>query len=590
MKVHTVLVTLGSLLALGSCPNGAQDPTSPSADAGANTPVVVATPPPVIVGQEPSPPTPNPTQPSPEDGGSFGGPAAPVMNGVSVAPNRDSVVLIVPAVPGAVDYRAFRLPPGASITTVNGGEQVTGTVVHCAGYRQHNDVFTGARELLRLIEVTDLTEPTNVVVEAIDAPCPFPGLSAPRHEDIQVTIDEVPVADRVKFSMYTEAEIRARYGSLVVNGHGAGATLAAPGPTTPPRVLSRTTVRVTPAGRATPRTKDFFDDFDGTSGPITAVGPADDVGRAHAPGHHFANTKWDFFTYNDHQDAAQVSEARGVLHVVLPDWGQDVFASVVGVPRRPAQLSATTYLHLTWEVASNATGRRYWWVGVCGAGQAGQTFSADNHFTGRLVQTPFFYQPDGYNVSAEGWNCLQFFPRDGAPFPLAPTNTRSESDVRVMVNTANASSRGSVVNLSPAQYPDSAARPSWFRQQNASGTLGAPVLDDHLLIAPRSRFDAWVRRDRLVLFVNGEQRLCNDFPSNALTMAEAAVAFAQVLYHSAAERLEFGRSFNDRTGQRYYLENTPYADERDWDNVGYEEGLSAPAGFDASKCYSNVAL
>jgi hypothetical protein len=548
-------------------------------------PLPTTSPPPDLPGQQAALPVANPTAPKTEDGQPFGGPEAALMEGVQVVPNRDSVVLVLPSVPGVVDYRAFRLPAGSTVRTVDGGEQVDGTVVHCAGYRQHNDKYQGSRTLLRQLEVTDLDAPTDLVVEAIDAPCPFSGHLAPKHEDVQVTIDEVPVADRVKFSLFTAAEVRARYGSLVLNGHGPGPTLASQGPTTPPKVLARTTVRVTPTGRATPRTRDFFDDFDGTSGPITLDGDVPDANRAYTKGRHFSNTKWDFYAFNDHLKTAQLSIERGLLHVTLPDWFQDVFATVVAVPRRPAKLTTTTYLHLTFEVASNATSRRYWWVGLCGAGQAGQTFDAQHHFAGRLIQTSFFYQPDGYNTSVEGWNCLQFFPRDGSPFALAPTNTRSQADLRVMVNRPDAGARESVVNLSPAQYPRSAATPSWFRQQNGAGTLGTPLLDDLLLISPRTRFDAYVRRDRLVLFVNGEQRLCNDFARYPLTMAEAGVAFGQVLYHSAAERLEFSRSYNDRTGQRYYLENAPYADEREWDNLGYEEDLGAPASFDQTKCF-----
>jgi hypothetical protein len=59
------------------------------------------------------------------------------------------------------------------------------------------------------------------------------------------------------------------------------------------------------------------------------------------------------------------------------------------------------------------------------------------------------------------------------------------------------------------------------------------------------------------MYVNGEQRLCNDFPTVALTMAEGALGFGQVLYHSAAEREEFRAPYWDRTGQRYYLEIHP---------------------------------
>lgn len=528
---------------------------------------------------------PNPTTPTSEDGTPWGGPAAPELVGVQAVPNRDSAMLVLPVVDGAVDYRVFRLPAGARASTVSGGEQVDGTVIHCAGYKQHNDKFSGQRELMQLVEVTDLNGATDLVVEAIDAPCPFQGHMAPKHEDLQVTIDEVPVEDRIAFSFFTPDEIRARFGSLIMNGHGPGAGLAQPGPTTPPKVLARTFVKVTPAGRDMPRTKDFFDDFTGANGPWAFQGEVSGHGRTYSRGRRFENSKWEAFIYNDDLERAQLSEERGLFRVTLPDWFQDVFATVVMVPRQPTTLSDTDYLHLTWEVASDATSRRYWWVGICGAGQAGQTFSADNRFLGNLVQTSFFYQDDGYNVSAEDWNCLQFFPRDGSPFDIGDWN-RSEADIRVMVNEADAPSRSSVRNLSPAQYPSYAATPSWFVTQDKDGNFLKQILQDELTIGHRVRFDAWVRRDRLVLYVNGEQRLCNDFGAQRLTMAEAAVAWGQVLYHSAAERLEFSRDYNDRTGQRYYLENAPYADEREWDNVGFEAGVGAPTGFNESACFA----
>ncbi len=551
----------------------------------AGEPTPIPSPPPPLPGVQPAPVAPTPTRPPSEDGTPFGGPDAPLLEGVSFSANRDSAVLVLPAVANARDYRVYRLPAGAAVRAVNGATQVDGTTLFCAGYQQHNDGFTGTRELLRVIEVQGLEGPTNLVVEALDTACPYPGALATQHADIAVTTDELEPSERVTFSLWTEGEIRARYGSLVVNGHGGGAPFTAPGPATPPRVLARTTVTVTPLGRGIPLTADFFDDFDGTSGALELVGDADGADRTVAAGRRFRNSKWEFFAYNDHEHLASLIEARGALHVTLPDWAQDVFATVVAVPRRAAKLADDRYLHLTFEVASNATQRRYWWVGLCGAAQPNQTFDAQGHFQGRLVQTSFFYQPDGLNVSADGWNCLQFFPRDGSPFELGPTETRSEADVRVMVNLAGAPERESVVNVSPAQYPDTAARPGWFRQQDAAGTLGAPLLDDQLRVAPRTRFDAFVRRDRLVLYVNGEQRLCNDFPSHALTMAEAAVTVGQVLYHSSAERLEFARDFNLRTGQRYYLENAAFVDERTWDNVGYEELVGAPAGFDAARCF-----
>ncbi|MBK7857968.1 MAG: hypothetical protein IPJ65_04940 [Archangiaceae bacterium] len=549
---------------------------------GGGTPTPVD--PPALPDMKPAEVAMNPTTPKTEDGQAFGGTTAPLMEGVQVVVNRDSALLIVPVVTGVVDYRAFRLPAGAAAVTVGAAEKVNGTVIHCAGYRQHNDKYTGTRELMRVIEVTGLSEAADVVIEAIDTACPFPGVLAGTHVDMHTSNDGLFPNEMVPFSFYTADDIKTKYGSLIRNGHGPGPTLASQGDAAPPKVLARTTVHLTPTGRATPRTRDFFDDFDGTSGPLTSAGAADDARRCHAKGRRFTNDKWDFFTFDDEGDHADISFDRGVMHVALPDWHQDVFATVVAVPRRPAQLSDTAYLHLTFEVASDATSRRYWWVGLCGAGQAGQTFDSQNHFAGRLVQTSFFYQPDGKNTSVEGWNCLQFFPRDGSPFGLNGMK-RTESDIRVMVNRADAGERDSVVNVSPPQYK-SGAQPGWFLQQNATvDKLGKPVIDDQMLIAPRARFDVYVRRDRFVMYVNGEQRICNDFPTHKLTMAEAAVAFGQVLYHTAAERDDFIASFNVRDGQRYYLENMPYADERDWDNVGYEENIGPPSNLDATKCY-----
>ncbi|MFT3710212.1 MAG: hypothetical protein QM817_21505 [Archangium sp.] len=546
---------------------------------------VTAAPPDLGGGEQMAMPVESPNTPKGEDGSTLGWTTAAPMGDVQFVANRDSVILVLPEVSGARDYRVFRVPAGVSVSAVGVNEQVNGTTIHCAGYRQHNDKFKGTRELLHVVEVTNLDGPTTLVIEAIESACPYSGAMAPEHQNIQVTIDEVIPADRIRWSIFTPDELRTRYGSLILNGHGPGASLGMQGATTAPKVLARTAVRVTPTGKATPRTAEFFDDFDGTGGPIVSTGVANDGDRAYKKGRRFGNSKWDFFIYNDHEDMAQLSEERGLLHVTLPDWEQDVFATVVAVPRKMATISDSTYLHLTFEVASDATSRRYWWVGVCGAPTAGQTFDAQNHFKGNLVQTSFFYEPDGVNTSVEKWNCLQFFPRDGSPFELGPSMKRSESDIRVMINKAGAPERDNVVNLSPAQYESYEAAPSWFRQQNATGRLGDGIVDDQLLISPRARFDAFIKRDRMVLYVNGKQRLCNDFGATKLTMTEAGVAVGQVLYHTAAERLEFSRDYDDRTGQRYYLENSPYVDERDWDNVGFESNVGTPADFDATQCY-----
>lgn len=545
----------------------------------------------VVPGSVPHSPTavaaevaPTPASPPGPGGQPLSWPQAPELTGVRVVPGRDSALLILPRVEGARDFRAFILSEGVTPAPAGstGNVGVLGAAVHCAGFRQLNAPATGSLELLQQLEVAGLKGRVRVVVEAVDTPCPFPGLLGREHVDLAADPADLPQSDWLTFSVFTEQEVRARYGSLIVNGHGPAPRLAQPAPAVQPRVLARTTLWLTPDPSAPAPLATFFDDFADEEQPVL-VGPADEAGRGWL-GKHFRNSRWNFYTYN--ADIAQFHVARGQLHMVLADWEQDVFGHTIAYPRKPARVSGTDYLHVRFDVASNSTGRRYWWVFMCGAETAGATLNADGSLQRPIIQSSFFYQPDGRNPSTAGWNCLQVFPRDGMPFPMPPNDTQPQSDIRVMVNRANAGDRTSVVNVSPRQQgsPDF-IEPGWFRQQAAGGNVTAPILDDQLLIAPATRYDMYVRRDRVILYVNGEQRLCNDFPRTPLTFAEAALGFGQVLYHSSAERQEFLADFWDRSGQVYYRSNTPYADVRSWDNLGFAENVAAPPGFDAGRCY-----
>ena len=582
MPLRSPRSLLLAVLTLTACSDPAPPPPGTSTP-NEEVPVVPDSSRPVPPDFQPAEVVGNDTAPANEQGQPLSWPTAPRLTPVRVAARRDSVVVLVPEVAGARDYRVFRVPVGATVTAdASGQEQVSGTTLYCAGFRQHNLPAGAGLELLRQIEVTDLFGPTRLVIEAVDRPCPFPGVLGAEHADFNVTMSEVPVNERGTYSLFTEAEQRLRYGSLIVNGHGPGARLGQPAEPVAPKVLARTTVLVAPSGTATPRVKDFFDDFrDGDAPHFVADLPSMELTQR---GKRFQNARWNFHTYG--AEAAQFFLDRGQLHTVVADWEQDIFASNIAYPRRVAKLSDTDYLHVTFEVGSNSTSRRYWWLGLCGAPTAGATMDAQGTLRGNIILSPFFHQPDGRNPSVEGWNCLQVFPRDGWPFDLGPSDSRPESDVRVMVNVAGRPSRDSVVNVSPDQYGNpSIGAPGWYRQQRADGTLVGPMLDDQLLIAPRTRFDVYIRRDRVVLYANGEQRLCNDFPSHKLTMAEAAVGFGHVLYHSAAERMEFRADYWDRTGQHYYLNNTPFIDARAWDSLGYEEGVGAPEGFNSAACY-----
>ncbi len=525
------------------------------------------------------------------------GPVTTALGAVIVLPNRDSALITFPAFNGAKDYRAF--PKGAKTSIdADGRETVTGSTVFCAGIRQYNAPPQQPEPMLQ-IQITGLTGPTDFVIEAIDRLCPFPGVLGRTHHDVEVKSPEVEPELRIPFPFVTEAEVTTRYGSYIVNGHGPAALAGQPAPADPPRILASGIVTVTPSGNGAPITKTFFEDFGDPTDSIGYVGEFPDTTQpAHTyRGKVYQSKKLTVYAYGwegnpGPPDAAgaQVYFDRGQLHTVLADAGQDVFGSIVITPRTPAKLPAlgsTSYLHITYEVESNATQRRYWWLSMCGADQVGGTQGPDGKVLGHLIQTPFFYQPDGRNLSAEGWNCFQLFPRGGSPTPISAEDTKNpQSDVRIMVDKAGFPEVGGVVNVSPYQYAIAGIDlPGWYRAMKGGKNV-KPILDDQLNISPRTRFDVWLRRDRAVFYVNGEMRACNDFPAVPLTMAEGTIGFGQVLYHSGGERLDLAYSQWLRTGQAYYRKNTPFVDKRSWDNLGYEEGANSPPDLnEAADCY-----
>jgi hypothetical protein len=90
--------------------------------------------------------------------------------------------------------------------------------------------------------------------------------------------------------------------------------------------------------------------------------------------------------------------------------------------------------------------------------------------------------------------------------------------------------------------------------------------------------------------VEGQQRLCQQLDPTLMTMAEGALGFWHVLYHTSAEFTEIratgdGPSENPLTDEHNILHNTPFADHRSYDNVGFLENVGLPSNFDPTVCY-----
>jgi hypothetical protein len=528
----------------------------------------------------------NPTNPT--DGGPpLAWTTAPLMGQVSYVADRDSVKLVVPSVANAVDYRAILLSPTVTVTNDGAGHETVGnTTIVCAGYLQRN-LPTTTQQLVDTIQFPGIPASSHIVIEALDTACPFTGVVGNKHATLDRTSavnPEIKAADSAIYTVFTESDVTSTYGSMIINGQAGATATGTPAPVKAPKVLQRTTVVVSPLGTSTPPpVTTFFDDFSASDQP--ALISSGLTSQTHPFIDIFQNSKWTI--EGAALDLDQYFVDRGQFHAVIADTGADDFSSSVAYPKQLAQLSDTSYLHIVYDVNSITSDRRYWWISVCGADQAGQTIAANGAPTSYLDPDSSLQSGDGNNPNQSGYNCIDIFPKNGAvdnPLPLGNgTSPPPETDVRVLVYGTGKGVTGT--NVSPDQYKNGYLSPSWYREMDGTGKFIGPMLDQDNLYAPMTHYDLYVRRNRVVLYADGQQKLCNDFPESLVTMSEAMVGFGHVLYHTSAEHNEIAPG----NWERDVYNNLKYFDRRDWDNLGFDNGVQPPttgaSAFNESDCY-----
>jgi hypothetical protein len=376
--------------------------------------------------------------------------AMPSISDVAVLNRRDALIVYVPAVKGAADYRAW-IHDNSKVSYA--GSQPRGAVVACAGYRQRfrrniNMLMPGGtyespardRELIQAIEVPGLVADGNytVIVEAIATPCPFPGVMA------HTTASIPKWGTTTSFLMRGFNDVKQVYGNEILNGQGsaiadytsakdAGAvpaeSLGQPVPPNSssapadPQVLARSAITVPrPAADEAQNGPIFdvgsnalFDDFatDGVMSTLRAE--ARSQGAGHAVGGAFK--EWYFWTMrvqpalingstdwegSTNPKGAQVWQRHGRLYTSFGDMAQDVMGGVyfASTKTQPQQLDTAKYVHSMFRVDSGATNRRYWHWLMCGADTRAELADPATGIPRiRPVATNFFYDPDGLNPS-----------------------------------------------------------------------------------------------------------------------------------------------------------------------------------------------
>jgi hypothetical protein len=585
---------------------------------------------------------------------------------VNVAPNRSSVILYLPKVTGARDFRVFAVENGVKVSV--GGdnrEHVDGATIHCAGLRQrnqcdmgeilpvkyNNEQLDGAQcdakpgvdrkpnvptQLMQTLEVDGVGKDVTFVVEAIDRQCPFPGLFGTKHRDVKLEPLDGPTVNATvngkaytlkhwpdSYPVRTEADIRKDYGSMILNGQGPNLPVTdtgspdfpespfirvgLPAPADDPVVLARSVIKVSATGTAALpegfKDTDFFDDFDDSTDQVKFVRKTDPTATLVGIPVNVLETKKEvFYDVGAYEDAGRgfsdIFVDRGQLNMVMGDPSQGSMSLQAMYPKRAAHLpdAADQYLHITYSAQRIETSRRYENLVMCGS-DAGQVFDGAYLKAAPLPRPGFMDVDAARRTNPLGWECIYFVPRGGGftVLPGGDPNTHSDSSLRVTVMkkqplAANGAAYDSEVlsDYTASMGPDQDVLPkTWVRQIDSAGKLVGPWLDDQLNVWQKTRFDVFLRRDRFITYVNGEQRLCGDLSASPLKMAEGAVGFWHILYHSNAEFNEIRDVVHNGapyTGLHHVLHNEPFADQRSWDNVGFRENVAAPANFDASRC------
>lgn len=383
-------------------------------------------------------------------------PAVPSIPSITILNRRDALIVYVPAVKGAADYRAY-IYDSSKVSFA--GTQPRGAVVACAGFRQRyvrnlDALQSGSplvsavthRELLQAIEVPGLVADGNytVVVEALASPCPFPGVMA--HDDATIPLSTVPLANAGAdtFRFRGIDTIRSLYGNELLNGQGSsltdykhvGSDFETPfeliGQPTPPNdaripadpaVIARSAIAVMrPAADESANAPIFdigpnshWDDFSTDAVMTTLHTETRSEGAGLVSGGQFGD--WYFWGIavqpalnamgawegGNNPKGMQIWRRHGRLYVTFGDWGQDVLGGVyfTSTKTQPEQLDTSKYVHSFFRVDSGATLRRYWHWMICGGATRAELADPVTGIPrGRPVAQPFFYDPDGRNPTA----------------------------------------------------------------------------------------------------------------------------------------------------------------------------------------------
>jgi hypothetical protein len=567
----------------------------------------------------------------------------PSISDIAVLNRRDALIVYVPAVKGAADYRAYILDNNVTITA---NAQPRDAVIACAGYRQRyrrniNMLLPGGnyetpstdRELIQAIEVPGLVKDGNytVIVEAIASPCPFPGVTA----HTTASIPRWPNLE--SFTVRGFDDVRSLYGNEILNGQGSALSdykkstdgilpdepLGQPVPpnstTIPadPVVIARSALQVTrPAADEALNGPIFdlgenavFDDF-ATDGIMTSLTQGQ-RGLGYGFGVSGKFNDWFFWTMRvqpafkpnsteiedpTNPKAVQVWQRHGRLYTEFGDMAQDVMGGVYFASTKtlPLQLDTSQYVHSMFRVDSGATGRRYWHWLMCGAETRDELVDPATHIPRiQPVGTAFFQEPQGINPSSDidgepltsyhKKECLNLIQVGGEWIFGPPPNTQpgwfDEPHSKLHAFINPEGSSQGVINLKTTGIDD--------YDTNATGGMAWRINSKKqptgTMFEP---FDQQAPLTHYDVFVRQDRVIfyINGRQAWCADLSDRPLTMKYGLIAYGSVLYHSGAEnmeayLNGKGGTYHYVMNTPWSDTRVWDAVSHSEKIGIPTQF-----------
>ncbi|MGH7272417.1 MAG: hypothetical protein ACREJ3_18465, partial [Polyangiaceae bacterium] len=380
----------------------------------------------------------------------------------------------------------------------------------------HDELLAGRARFLRAYKQGDtqpvfsllwtgLTRKTTLVVEALDAGCPFQGHLSPKsipstagHQPY-VTIDDVRAASPT--------------GEVFINGQHE--------PGNRPRAIARSFITVSPKPHAP---MDFFAGFSPEAKPETfATIPCGSPDGSCFHTWRQQSKTFDAMFMTVETGLWAMGPVLGELWVTYADWASDVNGKFRLTPVQKARMSASAFLHVTMEVDTVTTGRRYPQILISDQ-DAPVQYTLEKGNT--LIAQTFGDWPNLYQLEVcnhRTWD------------------VNNQCPAYDLYHLRNAS--GDIVNLAP------------------NDEVGEHASVDH-----RVTFDVYASTRRAYLFLDGKPYGCADLPAAGVPSGPVTVTFGDVLYHSGVDHTFAFHKAHMQTETR-----------RHFDNLGFSSGVPAPS-------------